>query len=224
MNKVRRCLLICVPLLFLLGVFSVNAVLAEFSPGLLRYIKSTWGDQAVVRMQGWNNLEQQAEIKRLDAKSQSQNEQLQFANNFWNTISYSRDIKHWKMEDYWATPVEMISSDGGDCEDYSIAKYFSLKNLGVNPERLRITYVRALEMNESHMVLAYYQTPDADPLILDNLKDKIMHASERNDLEPVYSFNDDDLWAEGSPNFKGKSNQIRLWRELLDKMELERRM
>lgn len=224
MNKVRLCLFFCAPLLFLMAAFTANAVLTDFSPGLLRYVQFTWGDQAVVRMQSWITLEHQAELNQSDSKVQSHNDQLQFANKFWNTISYFRDLKHWKAEDYWATPVEMISSDGGDCEDYSIAKYLSLKNLGVNPERLRITYVRALEMNESHMVLAYYQTPDADPLILDNLKDKIMHASERNDLEPVYSFNDDDLWAEGSPNFKGKSNQIRLWRELLDKMELERRM
>lgn len=224
MNKVKRYVLICVSLLFLIGAFTVYADLTDFSPGLLRHIQSTWGDQAVVRMQGWHTLEQQAESNRSDSKLLLDTDQLQFANSFWNNISYFRDLKHWKAEDYWATPVEMIASNGGDCEDYSIAKYFSLKELGVTPGSLRITYVRALELNESHMVLAYYKTPDADPLILDNLKETIMRASERSDLQPVYSFNDDDLWAEGSPNFKGKSGQIRVWRELLNKMELERRM
>ncbi len=224
MKKARQFVWVGLALLLLIATFTAYAVLTDFSPGLLRHIQSTWGDQAVVRLQGWHNLEQLAEANRPNSKLQLQYDQLQFANSFWNNISYFRDLKHWQAEDYWATPLEMISSNGGDCEDYSIAKYFSLKNLGVTPGSLRITYVRALELNESHMVLAYYRTPDADPLILDNLKDTIQHASERHDLEPVYSFNDDDLWAEGSPNFKGKSSQIRLWRELLDKMEFERRM
>ncbi len=128
------------------------------------------------------------------------------------------------MEDYWATPVEMLASNGGDCEDFSIAKYFSLKELGVPPGSLRITYVRALKFNEAHMVLAYYPTPDADPFILDNLTGKLVRASERDDLEPVYSFNDEDLWTAGASDFKGKSSQIRLWSELLAKMEKERQM
>ena len=74
------------------------------------------------------------------------------------------------------------------------------------------------------MVLAYYPTPDADPYILDNLFGKIVPASERDDLEPIYSFNDEDLWAVGAADFKGKSSQIRLWSELLEKMANERRM
>ena len=68
------------------------------------------------------------------------------------------------------------------------------------------------------MVLAYYPTPDADPFILDNLTGNVVRASERDDLEPVYSFNDEDLWTAGASNFKGKSSQIRLWSELLAKI------
>ncbi len=202
----------------------MNADLIDFSPGLLRHITNTWGDKAVERLQDWRSTMLEGQPGRPGATAVVNTDELQFFNRFWNKVPYYSDQKHWGVDDYWATPVEMQASNGGDCEDYSIAKYFSLKEFGVSPGKLRITYVRALQLNESHMVLAYYPTPNADPYILDNLTGKLVHASERADLEPVYSFNDDDMWAAGAPNFKGKSSQIRLWSELLNKMEQERHM
>jgi hypothetical protein len=74
------------------------------------------------------------------------------------------------------------------------------------------------------MVLAYYPTPDAEPLILDNLIGDIKPASQRTDLEPVYSFNDEDLWLPNGTSRKGGSSQVRLWRDLLDKLARERRL
>jgi len=87
----------------------------------------------------------------------------------------------------------MLASNGADCEDFSIAKYFALKELGVPIERLRITYVKAVQLNQAHMVLAYYPAPKDEPLILDNLENGVRPASERTDLVPVYSFNDEDV-------------------------------
>jgi len=118
----------------------------------------------------------------------------------------------------------MLGSYGGDCEDYSIGKYLSLKDIGIPIEKLRITYVRALKLDESHMVLAYYPTVDADPLILDNLNGEIKPASQRTDLEPVYGFNDDDLWVSGGPKRKGGASNVRLWRDLLEKLAKEQRL
>lgn len=203
---------------------AVSAGLVEFSPGLIRYIDKEWGDDAVDRLQDWRDVELEGIENRPNSKPVLSIEELQFFNRFWNKLPYYSDQRHWQKPDYWATPVESLASHGADCEDYSIAKYFSLKELGVPLESLRITYVRALEINEAHMVLAYYPQPDAEPYILDNLTGKLLPASERPDLEPVYSFNDDDMWAAGAANFKGKSSQIRLWSELLGKMETERRM
>ncbi|MCX7143504.1 MAG: transglutaminase-like cysteine peptidase, partial [Proteobacteria bacterium] len=120
------------------------------------------------------------------------------------------DKAHWKQDDYWATPAESIASNGGDCEDYAIAKYYMLKELGVPLERLRITYVKALKINEAHMVLAYYAKPDAEPYILDNLEPGVKPASQRTDLLPVYSFNDDEVVMVQS-RVKGKPSQIRQW-------------
>lgn len=224
MMRLLRSSLFGAILFLLLCAGAVGASVVEFSPGLLRFITEKWGADSVDRLKGWRKKELEALADRSKGQAGLSADEMSFFNRFWNRVPYSRDQKNWGVEDYWATPVETLASNGADCEDYSIAKYFSLKELGVSPESLRITYVRALSINESHMVLAYYPTPDAEPYILDNLTGKLVLASDRSDLEPIYSFNDDDMWAAGAADFKGKSSQIRLWSELLEKMEKERRM
>ncbi|MFZ2540933.1 MAG: transglutaminase-like cysteine peptidase [Gallionella sp.] len=209
--------------MLMLCVVAVSAGVVDFSPSLLRYIAKKWGDGAVDRLQAWRSTELEGLANRPNTQAVLSKDELQFFNRFWNEVPYYSDQKHWEITDYWATPIDTLASNGADCEDYAIAKYFSLKELGVPPESLRITYVRTLKLNEAHMVLAYYPTPDADPYILDNLTESLVPASERDDLEPVYSFNDDDLWT-ATASFKGKSGQIRLWSELLARMEKERQM
>ncbi|MCX7192188.1 MAG: transglutaminase-like cysteine peptidase [Proteobacteria bacterium] len=202
------------------------AGIAEFSPGLLRYVATRWGKDAPVRLADWRDEERKHIAKQrgpVPSADETMTDMEDF-NWYWNNIRYYTDAQHWGVLDYWATPVETLASEGADCEDYAIAKYFSLKALGVPVQNLRITYVRALRWNEPHMVLAYYPTVDADPYILDNLSKRVSHASERNDLVPVYSFNDEDVWLPGATAAGGKSSQIRLWRGLLDKMEKERAM
>lgn len=208
----------------LLGFGALATGIAEFSPGLLRHIEATWGKESVVRLHDWRSKQGEWVADAPKPSVEWEEGDLKPINRFWNKVPYLNDIKHWKADDYWATPVEMLASNAGDCEDYSIAKYFSLKESGVLPGSLRITYVRALRTNEAHMVLAYYPKPDAEPYILDNMTGKLLLASERLDLEPVYSFNDDDMWVVGMAESKGKSTQIRLWSALLEKMEKERRM
>ena len=196
------------------------------SPGLLNYVASRWGSDASDRVNDWHNeLKNHVAKQHGPAPSSSEiMDDLEDFNWYWDRVRYYTDMDHWHVDDYWATPVETLASDGADCEDYAIGKYFSLKALGVPVQSLRITYVRALRWNAAHMVLAYYPTPDADPFILDNLNKSVLHASERTDLVPVYSFNDEDLWLPGSSASRGKSSQIRLWRDLLDKMAKERTM
>ena len=130
-------------------------------------------------------------------------------------------IRAW-VDDYWATPVEFLATDGGDCEDFAIAKYFTLRALGVPTDRMRITYVKAITLNQAHMVLAYYPSPGAEPLVLDNLIGEIKPASQRTDLVPVYSFNGDNLWVaremRGQGQYVGSSSRIGLWRGLLERM------
>jgi hypothetical protein len=91
-------------------------------------------------------------------------------------------------------------------------------------QRLRITYVKSVSLNQAHMVLAYYPEPNAEPLILDNLENQVKPASQRPDLIPVYSFNDEDLLiaSQGQRDASaGSSLQIRVWAGLLDKLKQE---
>lgn len=207
-----------------LWVASVSgwAGVSDFSTNLIHIVERRWGPDATPRLLVWQRLLKDSKAAvprgRTDAKT------LGIVNGFFNQVPYVNDIKHWGVEDYWATPIEMLASFGGDCEDYSIGKYLSAKDSGISIEKLRITYVRALKLGESHMVLAYYATPDAEPLILDNLTNDIRPASERPDLEPVYSFNDDDLWTTIGPGKKGGASNVRLWRELLEKLAKEQRL
>ena len=146
---------------------------------------------------------------------------LRATNAFWNEIPYQEDDATWGDANYMPSPVETLGADNADCKAYAIAKYFTLKDLGVPVDRMRLTYVTVTGVDEPHMVLAYYPTPDADPYILDNLQPGIDRASERTDLVPVYSFNDDDLWAVGVSGPVGNSSQIRVWRDLQQRMARE---
>jgi predicted transglutaminase-like cysteine proteinase len=206
----------------------VTAGLVDFSDNLLNYVARRFSPDAPKRLTVWQRLIQDMRnaeavgARRSEPKAESLT--LRKMNDFFNQIPYYNDIVHWGKEDYWATPVEALSSFGADCEDYSIAKYLSLKELGIPIERLRITYVRAKDLGESHMVLAYYPTPEAEPLILDNLTRELKPASQRPDLEPVYSFNDDDLWLPSGAAKRGGASQVRLWRELKEKLAREQAM
>jgi predicted transglutaminase-like cysteine proteinase len=152
----------------------------------------------------------------------SERELLDEVNRVLNRIRFVDDAVHWREEDYWATPAESVGSNGADCEDYTIAKYFMLKELGVPIARLRLTYVKSVKLNQAHMVLAYYARPDAEPLVLDNLEDGVRPASQRTDLIPVYSFNDEEVWVEMRGR-SGSPTQIRNWSALIARLERERR-
>jgi predicted transglutaminase-like cysteine proteinase len=159
-------------------------------------------------------------------KNGSDSEKLRRTNDFFNRrIAFSDDISIWGQSDYWATPVETIGRGRGDCEDFAIAKYFSLLNLGVPMNKLRLVYVKALQngpggqIQQAHMVLAYYASPNGDPLVLDNLVADIRPASKRTDLSPVFSFNSAGLW-QGTGNQSSKSNLSR-WQDLLARARAE---
>jgi putative membrane protein len=87
-----------------------------------------------------------------------------------------------------------------------------------------ITYVKALRINQAHMVLTYFPTPDAIPLVLDNLIKGIYSASRRTDLEPVYSFNGSGMWLErmkGQGIRMGNPNKLDLWTGLRLRMSAQ---
>lgn len=164
------------------------------------------------------------------SKGQPAASTLKQVNDFFNKqIRFESDVQIWNKNDYWATPMQSLGIQRGDCEDYSIAKYFTLSAAGIPEERLRLMYVQALKLNQAHMVLAYYATPDAEPLVLDNLNGEILPASARNDLKPVYSLARRDT---ASANVDSSDTQSRLkeamrqtrmsvWQELIKRAQAE---
>lgn len=206
-----------ISIVLLLVVASVIANPPAISEKLLRQVSDLYGRSARERLLDWQAL--------MDSHdTDTEENKLRLVNDFFNGMRFVSDIDHWGKEDYWATPVEFLASKGGDCEDYSIAKYYTLKQMGVPIERMRITYVKALELNQAHMVLTYYSTPDSIPLVLDNLKSKILPATERSDLLPVYSFNAEGLWLAKSrtEGLKvGKAKRVGLWDDLVMRINTE---
>lgn len=201
----------------------VRAGLSDLTAGQLSFAEKKWGREAPPRLQVWQRVMRDGK-GMLTAANRNEAQALRTVNGFFNQVPYFTDRDLWRADDYWATPLEMLSIFGGDCEDYSIGKYLSLKEAGIPVEKLRITYVRITTVGEAHMVLAYYPTPDAEPLILDNYNGTVLPASQRKDLEPVYSFNDDDLWFVGAAQQKGGASSVRQWRELLEKLAREQKL
>ena len=188
------------------------------SKELLAGAQREFGDDAEQRLLDWQELYQ-------DLRDADEDEQLRAVNHFFNQrVNYVSDAKHWGQKDYWATPYESLTTHGADCEDYVIAKYYTLKELGVAVDKMRITYVKALRINQAHMVLTYFPTPDAIPLVLDNLIGKIYSADRRKDLEPVYSFNGSGMWLErmkGRGIRMGNPNKLDLWTGLRLRMSAQ---
>lgn len=205
--------------ILILAVFGLLCLLAvadtHISTKKLAEIKSHYGVAAYQRVQDW--------IKILGLpRNIPEKDKLLKVNQFFNQVHFVSDQEHWHQKDYWATPLETLISNGGDCEDFSVAKYFTLTELGVDMKKLRLTYVKSLTLNQAHMVLSYFPDDHGEPLILDNLIPEIKPADERSDLLPVYSFNGKELWiskekSEGNWVAVGKSSRIRLWENLLNK-------
>lgn len=181
---------------------------------ILQKAQEKYGQEARNRLVLWENL--------INNDGATDREKLEKINSFFNKkIFFVNDADLYGVKDYWATPVEFLSKGAGDCEDFAIAKYFSLKIMGVSEEKIRIAYVKALQQNIFHMVMLYYSDPAAEPLILDNLVDSIRPASERRDLLPIFTFNGDGLWLaqdRGRGKLAGKSSRLTAWTDLLQRM------
>jgi predicted transglutaminase-like cysteine proteinase len=173
-----------------------------------------YGRDARTRLTEWETL-----IRQDDSSTDF--DKLEKVNRFFNQLEFVDDIDHWGENDYWATPVEFLASQGGDCEDFSIAKYFTLQAMGLDEEKLNLTYVKALTYNVHHMVLTYFSSPAAEPLVLDNIVGIVKPASERPDLIPIYSFNGTGLWLakqRGRGKLAGSSSRLKRWQDLLERM------
>lgn len=183
---------------------------------IVEVLTKNYGERAGKRGAAWFNLiHQSSPLEEIN--------QLIKVNDFFNLLYFIEDNKLWGESNYWAKPIEFIGANGGDCEDFAIAKYFTLLELGIPDEKIRITMVKAMTLNQYHMILAYYATPGSVPLILDNINGKITPASERKDLIPVYSFNGKQLWLNKNKSqgiVAGKSQRLKRWADLNQRIEI----
>ena len=189
---------------------------------MLLLASQRYGDSGAASVIAWRDL-------LTSSASQPELSKLRRVNEFFNRrIRFSEDRDIWGTEDYWATPLEMLGRAEGDCEDFAIAKYMTLKLMGVPSEKMRLTYVKARlggpqsSIVQAHMVLSYYPAPQDEPLVLDNLISDIRPASRRPDLTTIFGFNAEGLWVGGTvPRVTSSSQRLSKWQSVLVRMREE---
>ena len=141
-------------------------------------------EKHLTRSTTWKELKGRAQGQPLKAM-------LDVVNRFWNTWPYRADKEVWGQDDFWATPAEFLQRSG-DCEDYCIAKYFTLRELGVAADDMRIVIVRETIRGIAHAVLAVYEGQQVH--ILDNLSDHVRPMRRVRNYQPVFSVNENGRW------------------------------
>ena len=145
-------------------------------------------------------------------KIRSKHDKLSNPNGGENTIG-----------DYWMTPKEFFIAGSGDCEDYAIAKFYTLQYLGIDPKHLYLSVVQVKGSRTLHMILLYLKNKNSIPLVLDNLSWKVLPLNQRKDLTPMFAFNE-----VSSRGFKDKKidKEINIdwgredkWKNFLERLE-----
>lgn len=160
-------------------------------PGWLDVINRNSSDPIFILQKHFNKSTTWQKMKD-DLDALSPLDKLRRVNAFWNGWPYREDIENWGQEDYWASPAQFLKKSG-DCEDYAIVKYFTLKELGFDPQKMRIVVLRDTVRNLAHAVLAVYQ--DDEAYILDNLSNAMLPHSRLGNYSPQYSVNEHGRWA-----------------------------
>lgn len=211
----QKILLISFVLISFFSLFSTASKTFNITESQLNSIENKFGIQGKNRVEEWDAMLE-------SSKEETTLNKIKNVNDFFNKITYKTDLSHWRQKDYWATPFEFMGSGAGDCEDYAIAKYFSLIKLGIPDEKLRITYVSYKKANskfeQAHMVLTYYHKTGVEPVVLDNIDKTLQVASKRTDLKPVYSFNASGLWqAKTKGEARVGNNELKSWKDLMSR-------
>lgn len=174
--------------LLALVVFAGTSTRFFVPENLVDNFSKKYGEQAVRRL---NSL-----LLKMEELIKLPEDQIVITvNRFFNQLEYCPDIKTWNKKDYWASRLEFLGRGQGDCEDYAVAKFLTMAQLGVPEEKLFLTYVKAVGYPDAaHLVVTYYKEPGTVPFVLDNYIKKILPATQRPDLIPVYSFTASDLY------------------------------
>ena len=204
-------------LIFLI-IFLNHAIAYEFKLNQkdITYINNSDKKSFILnRLNKYENLK--AEIKDYELIRK-----LSHINSFMNKIFPAHDISSKSSIDYWATPKEFLLQGHGDCEDYAIAKYFTLLELGIPKEKLYFGVVDLNGEKSSHMILLYLENKDSAPLVMDNLSSKVLPLTDRKNIIPKFAFNEIDSYKFTPERFTekvkinwGKDNK---WEKLLNRV------
>lgn len=135
----------------------------------------------------WEN-----EVRNLE-KLNSDLAKIAAVNKFFNqTIKYKADKDVWGKSDYWATIDETMKKGEGDCDDYAIAKYLTLREMGFAERDMRVVVLKDKAVNEIHAVLSVRL--DGKYYILDNQFSDLHTDYEITYYEPIYSINQSNWW------------------------------
>lgn len=126
-----------------------------------------------------------------ETKKLNKEKQIKAVNSYMNKHKYIIDPINWGKPDYWATVKEFILKNG-DCEDYAISKYLTLKLLGWENEKMRIVTVMDMNLNTPHSILAVYGKNDV--YILDNQIPVVVSSYKIKHYLPIYSLNEKHWW------------------------------
>lgn len=124
-------------------------------------------------------------------RSQSRVDQIHHVNRELNRRAYVLDPINWGVADYWASPAQFFKKNG-DCEDFSIAKYMSLRDLGVQSKEMRVIVLNDENLKIPHAVLAVRH--GNDELILDNQVNQVISHRIIRHYRPIFSINEEVWW------------------------------
>ncbi|MEQ1772436.1 MAG: transglutaminase-like cysteine peptidase [Burkholderiales bacterium] len=222
MLRLRQTLVLILSVIFISAISAAD--LARVDEAEIQRLMDTVGqsdtEKKIIhrRLTAWKTM-----IESPQNKGAEDGNKLRLVNDFVAETPFYCDPVQWCLEDYWAKPLEFLANDGGDCEDFAIAKYYALRALGVPDDKLRIVYAgyRQGAFSGAHMVLAYYPTPDGDPMILDNINPDVLPGSRRADLTPVFSFNTQGLWSAKELKGRDTSNPHKSWGDVWRKVQTD---
>ncbi len=223
-----RHLNICIYPLMLLMFFSSNISASSKHPNIAEPSSFLWHKTTSLIKANRIHSNKQKSLTTLMQQIKPLNDfrKIQVINNYFNQFKNISDLTLWGTKEYWATPKELLSQNGGDCEDFAVAKYYFLKKAGVREKSLRLAYVIAYIKEtmsiENHLVLLYYNKSTDQEYVLDNINKSIEPVLQRKDLSYQFAFNQLKVW---TLNKKIKDYQIKRsrifksWQGVLNRMD-----
>lgn len=124
-------------------------------------------------------------------RGKSAKAQLRAVNKYANKARYVQDPINWGVKDYWESPGQFFSKFG-DCEDYAIVKFITLRQLGFGNDKLRIVVVQDLDLRIAHAILAVYLK--GKTYVLDNQMTMVVEDRRIRHYKPIFSLNEDAWW------------------------------